>query len=267
MSYWNDEEQDNLADGTELSGDLSGNGESEENLELDENEALRVLNDASLRLEQGSLYKMLLTNDIFSGVDADPRAISAVKRELRFFAKNRLEILVGIKRPQGSAEGFTSEEVFLLKKMLGKVMSNEKPIQETRPLLHKTSSLKPIQNASNKPLEKKPDQQINKNKSTKKNEEVGSRLIKPVDKMTDQELRAHNELVAKEQASRKVKPVKGAIPMPDNRQLEKLYTMRVQTSNDGGLVQAVMGKMNKQISLSEDVGDGSGGSFDPNERF
>lgn len=59
-----------------------------------------VLTDARLRLEQGRLYELVMNNDIFSGSDCDPKAIKNVEKEIRNFAKERMEIMLGMKQEQ-----------------------------------------------------------------------------------------------------------------------------------------------------------------------
>lgn len=61
------------------------------------------LSDASLRLEQGSLYKMIMRHDLFAGVDADPKAVQNVQRAIRKFAKEQMEIMLGMRQDPETA--------------------------------------------------------------------------------------------------------------------------------------------------------------------
>ncbi len=97
---------------------------SDESLENDE----ELLNSASLRLEQGRLYEMLAKHDLFGDVNASPKAIANVQREIRQFVNFRLEVLLGMKpdtgRPQPQQKQdfpFTDLEVDLIKKLLSKL--------------------------------------------------------------------------------------------------------------------------------------------------
>ena len=57
-----------------------------------------VLSDARLRLEQGRLYEMVMNSDLFEGSDCDPKAIKNVEKEIRNFAKERMEIMLGMRQ-------------------------------------------------------------------------------------------------------------------------------------------------------------------------
>jgi len=56
-----------------------------------------VLTNATVRLEQARLYDMLIKHDMFDGVDANQAALKNVKKEMKGFIVERLEILLGIK--------------------------------------------------------------------------------------------------------------------------------------------------------------------------
>lgn len=69
-----------------------------------------VLSDARLRLEQGRLYEMVMNNDLFSGSEGDPKAVKNVQREIREFARERMEIMLGMRaeQPQVDHSGVVS---------------------------------------------------------------------------------------------------------------------------------------------------------------
>lgn len=71
-----------------------------------------VLSDARLRLEQGRLYELIMNHDLFQGVDADSKAIVNVQKEFRKFAKERMEIMLGMRQEQAE-DGITSVSVEL----------------------------------------------------------------------------------------------------------------------------------------------------------
>jgi hypothetical protein len=92
--------------------------ESEEDFEA-------VLNDANLRIEQGRLYQMLMNHALFEGMDADPQAIANVEREMRKFARDRMEIMLGMRQAAPTqnvqvASPFNDLEVDILKKLASK---------------------------------------------------------------------------------------------------------------------------------------------------
>jgi len=72
-------------------GDYSAEEEQEEDFSS-------VLSDARLRLEQGKLYELIMNHDIFSGVDADERAIKHVQKQIRNFAREQMEIMLGMRQ-------------------------------------------------------------------------------------------------------------------------------------------------------------------------
>lgn len=144
----------------------------EENAADQEEEDLSdVLNDASLRLEQGTLYKLLLNSNIFDEIDADPKAVQNVQRELRKFAKERMEIMLGMKRETAVVEHleidfpFNKTEVEVLKalaktatkgtsensdRFVPKVTRTTEEISTVGNAPAKKNTLSPIRNAPSK---------------------------------------------------------------------------------------------------------------------
>lgn len=244
-------------------------GEDEDDAESD----FQVLKDASLRLEQGNLYKMLLKHDLFEGVDADPRAITNVQKELRAFIRERLEILVGLKadpkitpKQTQSQFPFTDLEVQLLKEFLAKVTGNT---QQPKPATLKTSSpqsgpakIKPVLGGSSNvrvspPKKAQPQPQPSRPKNPDKNE---PRLTKPPSEMTAAELIEYNKKVIATRQQGKKAAASKKLPMPDSQQLENMYATRLQTNGGGNLINAILSKMGKGApSLMETV---DGGAYD-----
>jgi hypothetical protein len=92
--------------------------------ESEDEEAFSVaLTDAHLRLEQGNLYRAVMNQNIFEGFDADPEAIQNVQKEIRKFAKERMEIMLGMRKETATIEHlnidfpFNVLEVEILKKL------------------------------------------------------------------------------------------------------------------------------------------------------
>lgn len=89
----------------------------------DDDDFTEVLSDARLRLEQGKLYEMIMNHDLFAGVDADPRASKSVQKQVRNFARERMEIMLGIRQETFPVNGtivsspFNDLEVDVLKKL------------------------------------------------------------------------------------------------------------------------------------------------------
>lgn len=73
--------------------------ESEEVVEGDDEEDFSsVLTEARFKLELGSLYEMLMNHDIFAGTQADDKAIKYVTKKIRNFAKEQMEIMLGMRQ-------------------------------------------------------------------------------------------------------------------------------------------------------------------------
>lgn len=85
---------------------------------------------ATARIEQGNLYKMLIEQDIFAGVQANPEVVNKVRSELIQFATIRLEMLLGIRqinkenRPS-SGMSLEEDEVVILKGLIAKIKEKE----------------------------------------------------------------------------------------------------------------------------------------------
>ena len=118
--------------------------------DLEEQDDTAVLTDARERLERGRLYEMLMTSDIFSNLDADPKAIKNVQREIRRFAKDRMEVMLGIKKnPQVtvgnvSVGQFNSLEVEVLKSLANKLSGGAASEHQGPSLPPKSATLTPI---------------------------------------------------------------------------------------------------------------------------
>lgn len=63
-----------------------------------------VVNNARTRLEQGRLYELLINHNLFDGVEADPKAVSRVEKEIKAFITERLEILLGMRAEKERVE-------------------------------------------------------------------------------------------------------------------------------------------------------------------
>lgn len=99
----------------------------DEDAELENDQEL--VNSARLRLDQGRLYEMIIAHSFFDDVDANPKAVKNVQREIRNFAKERLEILLGLKPDprlmpvkvvKDTTYGLSTLELDILKKFLSK---------------------------------------------------------------------------------------------------------------------------------------------------
>jgi hypothetical protein len=82
--------------------------EVEEPQEDVEEDFSAVLSDARLRLEQGRLYEMIMNHDLFAGSDADEKAIKHVQRQIRNFAKEQMEVMLGMRQDTSKAQPITA---------------------------------------------------------------------------------------------------------------------------------------------------------------
>lgn len=95
-------------------------------VEEDEDDYSAVLSDARLRLEQGRLYEMIMNHDLFEGMDSDPAAVKHVQRQIRKFAKEQMEIMLGMRKETSKVERleidfpFNAVEVQVLKMVASK---------------------------------------------------------------------------------------------------------------------------------------------------
>ena len=122
---------------------------NEEQEELDDAE---ILKNARLRLEKGRLYEMIMIQDIFQNMDADQQAIKSVQRELKIFAKDRMEVMLGMRQEKvvqenNSSSHFNNLEVEVLKSLAKKLSGGA---TETQTFVAKSKTLTPITNNSSK---------------------------------------------------------------------------------------------------------------------
>ena len=112
---WQDEDQEGATDDQFEEQDLNDQQEQEledpsayqiedqEDFDGQQEQALAVMNEAVLRIEQANLYQTLLNHDLFAKGSARPEIIRKVQTEMRTFILSRLEVLLGIK-PDRSQE-------------------------------------------------------------------------------------------------------------------------------------------------------------------
>lgn len=162
----------------------------EESLRSDEmfEEGLDPIQIATARIEQGNLYKLLIEQDIFDGVNASPDVLNKVRSEIAQFATMRLEILLGLKkveRKQKEASGLQlePEDILLLKALLEKVKHKEVPsittgeLRGTEKTATETPKLKPIQDS--KVSTKKPIKESTETLETKRAMDNKTVLTRP----------------------------------------------------------------------------------------
>ena len=170
-------------------------------------QAQSVMDRATVRLEQGKLYNMLIQHSLFEGVDADPQAIANVESEIREFIVERLEVLLGMRAEKETQvqqivqqPQFNDMEVQALKMMANKVTkgasANAPTSQpETTSLLNTVKKQKPEQKINalggqgkkiKKPVQQTPVQ--NKQLRTKPQQKPQRKLKKEIAQVSTQGL-------------------------------------------------------------------------------
>ncbi len=156
--------------------------QDKEEVEQDEEEDYAdVLSNARLRLEQGKLYEMLMNHNIFDGLEADERAMKSVSKEIKKFAQERMELMLGMRQTVGTTPAnsfpveafpFNQLEVEVLKSLAaaatkGASRESDAFVPETQPQARKTlnplgsrqpvkQAPKPIAKAQPQPQQRKP---------------------------------------------------------------------------------------------------------------
>lgn len=227
-----------------------------------------ILADANLRIEQGTLYKMIMNSDLFSQMDVDQRAIHNVQREIRKFAKERMEIMLGMRQEVAKesmvSSPFNDLEVSVLKKLASaatKGASEAKEVRKPEPgpsLPKKTNTLTqigPQKTTPKKAAAPEPKPIANKQQPIKRQvktpatiedaiksalEEGYDPLNKTIGEMTEEEIIQRNKDSAARQALRKAAKSSTSLPTPSVDQMNMMNQMRATDAlNDPGLAKLV----------------------------
>lgn len=106
--------------------------------EDEEEDFSNVLTDARLRLELGRLYEMVMNHSLFDGVEVDERASKIVQKQIRKFAKEQIELTLGMRQEQEAATNIVSSpfnplEVRALKDIAAKLITSKGMKEEDYP--------------------------------------------------------------------------------------------------------------------------------------
>ena len=108
----------------------------EESAEQQEQEIAAEMSEVEYRLEKAQLYKQFVTGKIFDGVG---QVVQEVTTEFRDFARNQLQVLMGVgaKKEPGV---FAEDEIKVLKLFAERLLAgpevlSSKPVQEEKPKL------------------------------------------------------------------------------------------------------------------------------------
>ena len=237
--------------------------------EEEDDDMSSVLSDANLRLEQGRLYQMIMNSDIFGETDADPKAIKNVSREMRKFARDRMEMMLGMRQEEVTqktivSSPFNDMEVTVLKLLASKMSKGATEEQApAQPLVQappKKDGITAISGTTRPkapaPLkrESKPIQRAPQPKMTAKptatsaiKSEEDTRLTKAISEMTPAELAEYDKKASEIHARKHSAMPPNLIPHPSPQQLEAIYTAHAnQLSGPGSALGNVMALMNKR---------------------
>lgn len=223
--------------------------------EEDEDDFTEVLSDARLRLEQGKLYEQIMNHNLFEGVDADPRAASSVQRQVRKFAKEQMEIMLGMRQIQNTSTNVVSSpfspleakalkdianQLIVSKKMKEEDLEEEsapvaqpkkkalnsigvtKPQAKPKPI-SKPANTQTLQKAAD-PIQRKPAQ---KRELPPEFEPDYEPLNKPIHEMTPAELAERDRQALERQKNRKSALPADRVPMPSFQESEMLALSQV----------------------------------------
>jgi hypothetical protein len=263
---------------------LEENGLSNEQVEEEEEDYTNVLDDARLRLEQGRLYEMVMKHDMFGGLDADPKAVKVVQAQIIKFAKEQMEIMLGMRQvkqapvfQEGAVSSpFNDLEVKLIKEFCSKMSNGKsaepganqiaqrlnaigghKPPQQMAPVRQQQPQRRPAAPAR-QVLPSSPARPVTRNKpSGNKNTDYLLREgmsekdlnYKPLKKnpsqmTTDELLKRNEEAKIRQEKARTARPA-NATPLPSYEQEEAFHAARSQGSATG-TVGFIMNLINTQ---------------------
>jgi hypothetical protein len=236
--------------------------ETEEEVDEDEEDVSATLTDARLRLEMGKLYELIMKHEIFEGADADPKAMKIVQKQIRNYAQEQMEIMLGMRQEPTKAEAnsfpmelfpFNSLEVDTLKALAAAATKgasrDAEPLDLTPAAPPAKTTLKPIGSrqgskpapkASSKPLQNKPAAPVRRNKADidrilaeegltmadiDQVMDSSGEFLDPErrSKMTEDDIRKRNKEASNRNKRAESKDVR---PMPTPEQLEQMYTQR-----------------------------------------
>jgi len=236
----------------------------------DDDDFTEVLSDARLRLEQGKLYEMVMNHGLFDGVEADPRAAKSVQKQIRKFAKEQMEIMLGMRQEQTLANNaivsspFNDLEVTILKKLAsaaskGATESEEAQVQTPTPVQAQPQKKKTLNSIGNKPQAKPQPKSIQKRvepiqRTAKPKLDLPPEfepdyepLSKPVHKMTAAELAERDRQAAERQKARTSAMPANRAPYPDYATREMLAMSQANRATGGAGMSAFNGKLSQLI--------------------
>ena len=246
----------------------------------DDDDFTEVLNDANLRIEQGRLYQMIMNHNLFEGMDADPRAVQNVQSGIRKFARESMEVMLGMREATPTnafaPSPFNDLEVDILKKLASKATGGATESPEANQVAHtlketpKRKTLNPIGGSSKmSPTKSQPQKQGQKLQSQPSAPIKRAKLDATIDQICEEEgiprelleenyrpLGKSMSELSSEEAIKRAKETaqrlslrttvksRDAIPMATLQQEEMLAMSRAQQVASGPGMAAILAKVN-----------------------
>lgn len=250
---------------------LEEHGYSEDDMpDEDEEDYSEVLSDARLRLEQGRLWEMVMNHSLFEDMDIDPRAIKTVQKSIRKFAKEQMEVMLGMRQtvyaPPPLASAFNELEIALLKSLTDKMSGGktkeaepEKYVVQAEPVKRDVlksisvpkkikSTSKPLSKTSQAPLKRQANEKPTPEELLGLPKETEKPLGKHPSQMTQEErdklIIERDKRIADRQKQLKSAIPKNLLPHPTPDQEAMLATVRATEADSKGTVSAIMALMN-----------------------
>ncbi len=230
-----------------------------------------VLTDARLRLELGRLYEMVMNHSLFDGVEVDARASKIVQKQIRKFAKEQIELTLGMRQEAVAATGtivsspFNDLEVTILKKLASAASKGATESEEANQTVEPVAAQPPKKKTLNtigKQQTKPPSKPIAKRaEPIKRQTKTNTRsdlpkefemdyepLNKPVHEMTASELAERDRQATERQKNRMViTPKTERAPWPSFEQqvsiAEAQVSRAVGTPSKGNLSALIMANL------------------------
>lgn len=258
--------------------------EVEEFAEDAENEDFSaILNDANLRLEQGQLYKLIMNAELFNSGDADEKAIKNVQREIRKFAKERMEVMLGMRQEaQQQVNAFPMEsfpfnslEVEVLKSLAATATKGASELAapftgasaKRAPTINTISGSRVAPSAQRqapkapgRPLQRQPEAPLKRSKIEMARERILAEegvtqeewdafhdSKKPLSR-ADLARMSEEEIIERNKHVKTTKTVPSphAVPMPSQEHIEAIYTQRAAAATANPQMQMIMSALEKQ---------------------
>lgn len=113
------------------------------------NQGESVINEALKRIEQANLYQTLINHTLFGPNSARPEIIEHVTNEIRAFAIERLENLLGMRSETKAQavhiqEQFTEEEAAALRAIAARLLVKPEAPKERNPSVNVVGTQKPV---------------------------------------------------------------------------------------------------------------------------